>query len=74
MTTLDVLHHCATYPYTTPALQEALAADAPLPAHRRLLRLAAATAESPNADADDLVEARTLAVLPQAAALRRRQR
>jgi ADP-ribosylglycohydrolase len=93
MTTLAVLHHFATYPYTTPALQEALAADVPLPAtlardpaameahyaaHHRLLRLAvatlrastaAATAEDPNADADDLVEARTLAVLPQAAAL-----
>ncbi|KAJ7805405.1 ADP-ribosylation/Crystallin J1 [Mycena olivaceomarginata] len=93
MTKLDVLHHFASYPYTTPALQEALAADVPLPAtlardpaameahyvaHHRLLRLAvatlrastaAATAENPNADADDLVEARTLAVLPQAAAL-----
>ncbi|KAJ7696855.1 ADP-ribosylglycohydrolase-domain-containing protein, partial [Mycena olivaceomarginata] len=97
MTKLDVLHHFASYPYTTPALQEALVADVPLPAmlacdpaameahytvHHRLLCLAvatlrastaAATAEdditNPNADADDLVEARTLAVFPQAIAL-----
>jgi hypothetical protein len=32
MTKLDVLHHFASYPYTTPTLQETLAADVPLPA------------------------------------------
>ncbi|KAF7360024.1 hypothetical protein MVEN_00730000 [Mycena venus] len=94
MTKLDVLHHFAAFPYTTPALRKALAADEPLPAsaagdpaameahyltHHRLLRLAAETQRAsalaegdtpnPTADADALAEARTLAVLPQAAAL-----
>ncbi|KAJ7711247.1 hypothetical protein B0H14DRAFT_3489690 [Mycena olivaceomarginata] len=32
MTKLDMLHHFASYPYTMPALQEALVADVPLPA------------------------------------------
>ncbi|KAF7340587.1 hypothetical protein MSAN_02130200 [Mycena sanguinolenta] len=58
MTKLDVLHHFASFPYTTPALQKALAADAALPAasegdpvamethyttHHRLLRLVGET-------------------------------
>ncbi|KAF8171025.1 ADP-ribosylation/Crystallin J1 [Mycena galopus ATCC 62051] len=58
MTKLDVLHHFASFPYTTPALQKALAAEVPLPTssagdpaameahyaeHHRLLRLVAET-------------------------------
>ncbi|KAJ7863047.1 ADP-ribosylation/Crystallin J1 [Mycena olivaceomarginata] len=121
MMKLDVLHHFASYPYTTPALQEALVADVPLPPmlacdprscsdggalhrapppavprrrdaacfHRRrhsensitvkplcfgaelLTRCGHShvTITNPNVDADDLVEARMLAVFPQAVAL-----
>ncbi|KAF7346679.1 hypothetical protein MSAN_01805700 [Mycena sanguinolenta] len=93
MTKLDVLHHFASFPYTTPALRKALAADVALPAaserdpvvmethyttHHRLLRLVGKTLRAsssqpvaveatPNDDA--AVEARTLALLPQAAKL-----
>ncbi|KAJ7143014.1 ADP-ribosylation/Crystallin J1 [Mycena epipterygia] len=96
LTKLDLLHHFATYPWTTPALRTALAAEVPLPArvdvradpeateahyaaHHPIFRLVVqmaaeagtGAAQDREADGDDdaAAEARTLALLPQAAAL-----
>ncbi|KAJ7691442.1 ADP-ribosylation/Crystallin J1 [Mycena rosella] len=80
---LDVLHHFAAYPWPvdTDVLRVALAAEVPLPAgiahytaHHPLMRLRAAAhtealAATPLAGDGEALAARTLALLPSAAAL-----
>ncbi|KAF7327601.1 GH16 domain-containing protein [Mycena kentingensis (nom. inval.)] len=86
LTKLDVLHHFASYSYRTPALKTALTAETPytgdnddtdaLEAHYavhhpvfKLVLTTAKKAETKSGATGDL-EARILALLPQAAALR----